>query len=133
MKTCGIYTITNQINGKMYIGFSEDVNLRWINHIRALKDNIHYNEYLQRAWNKYGEVAFKFELLEECEPDILASEEHYWCTMLDLRNRKRGYNIKPTHPKDEKRCSDETRKKMSQSFWRSRDKEEWSKTLSKKR
>ena len=56
----GIYKIVNKINGKYYVGSSKDViNYRWIHHKRALRSNRHKNDYLQNAWNKYGEDNFE--------------------------------------------------------------------------
>jgi group I intron endonuclease len=93
-----IYTITNVINGKIYVGKTNNFNYRINKHKYTLKNNIHINEHLQRAWNKYGESNFVFEILEEYCLDQLSSQEHYWCNMLDAFNYKLGYNIRPTHP-----------------------------------
>lgn len=57
---CGIYQITNQINGKIYIGQSIDIERRWNQH-RYGKGSI----ILKNAINKYGINNFKFEILEE--------------------------------------------------------------------
>ena len=32
-----IYTITNNINGKVYVGFTEDIRRRWKSHINDSK------------------------------------------------------------------------------------------------
>ena len=56
----GIYCIENIITNKKYIGQSIDVNERWRKHISELNHNYHHNDYLQKAWNKYGEKGFKF-------------------------------------------------------------------------
>jgi hypothetical protein len=37
---------------------------RWAYHRSALRHDHHHCEYLQNAWNKYGEKAFKFVILE---------------------------------------------------------------------
>lgn len=98
MKTCGIYTITNLINNKLYVGCTFDFNKRFKSHINRLKHNKHKNQYLQKAWIKYGEENFKFEVLVECEKEFLLSEEHYWCNLLNVHNPEFGYNIQPTNP-----------------------------------
>lgn len=105
-KKPGIYTITNLIDGKMYIGRSVNLSIREKEHFADLKDNTHYSDRLQRAVNKYGIENFKFEVLIECDIEQLCSEEHYWCNLLDTHNRDRGYNIAPTHP-HKKVCWDE--------------------------
>jgi len=59
-----IYKIENLVNGKIYIGqTSLNPSRRRKNHLNGLKKNIHYNNHLQRAFNKYGECNFKFTVL----------------------------------------------------------------------
>ena len=54
----GIYMIRNLSNNKVYIGQSTNINRRWNDHKMKLKNNIHYNEHLQKSYNKYGEKFF---------------------------------------------------------------------------
>ena len=69
-KLSGIYTITNIINGKIYIGESLDVFRRWhTEHIPHLRRNSHYNKGLQNDFNEYGEDNFSFEILERYSDD----------------------------------------------------------------
>ena len=64
-KVSGIYTITNNVTGKLYIGESLDIYRRWHDeHIPQLRKNRHYNKELQNDFNKYGEENFCFEILE---------------------------------------------------------------------
>lgn len=93
-----IYTITNKLNGKFYIGKTNNFLYRINKHKYTLRNGIHINEHLQRAWNKYGEESFMFEILEEYDVEYLISMEHYWCNLLDAFNYNKAYNIKPTHP-----------------------------------
>lgn len=94
----GIYTIENLVNKKLYVGFTEDFQTRFNNHLSTLERGIHGNEHLQRAWNKYGKKKFSFDILVTCSIEFLESEEHYWCILLDVHNPEHGYNIKATHP-----------------------------------
>lgn len=64
-KVSGIYTITNKVRGKLYIGESLDIYRRWHDeHIPQLRKNRHYNKELQNDFNKYGEENFSFEILQ---------------------------------------------------------------------
>ena len=67
MRTAYIYMIINVINGKFYIGSAWDYKRRISQHKSELRHNRHANSYLQRSWNKFGEEAFEFEILEEFE------------------------------------------------------------------
>lgn len=90
----GVYTITNIITHKIYVGSTKDsFKRRWALHLFHLKNNRHDNRYLQNSWNKYGESAFKFEILEECDSEFCISLEQYWMNMLNSCNRNFGYNI----------------------------------------
>lgn len=111
----GIYTITNLVNGKIYIGYSVNIQRRWEEHICSLNGQYHENSKLQKAWNKYGKKSFIHELLVECEEQFLASEEHYWCNLLNVHNDKFGYNIRPTTPYNKPKLSKESRNRLSES------------------
>jgi group I intron endonuclease len=64
-----IYRITNMINNKYYIGSAESFARREWQHRNDLKRGVHKNPHLQASWNKYGEDAFVFEVLEEISVD----------------------------------------------------------------
>ena len=64
---CGIYLITNLVNGKRYIGSSKDLYKRLYQHIWHLDRNEHENSYLQRSWSKYGKDSFEWGILEYCD------------------------------------------------------------------
>ena len=85
----GIYRILNTVNRKEYIGSSKDTDFRWRTHRAALRRGTHANIILQRSWNKYGEAAFVFEVLEEVAdtPDLLVIEQRY------LEERKPALNV----------------------------------------
>ena len=92
-KISGIYTITCSINNKHYVGRSRNCFHRMNQHQVALRNNKHHNFYLQRAYNRYGHSAFKFEILVDYPAEYLFSMERYWINMLDSCNRKFGYNM----------------------------------------
>lgn len=87
----GIYSITNNVNDKKYIGQSLDIKHRWRHHINELKKNNHANSHLQNAWNKYGEEKFNFEIIQICAPSELDMKEQYWIKYYD--SMKNGYNL----------------------------------------
>ena len=89
---CGIYVIKNKINGKFYIGSSDDIRHRWYEHSYKLKRNKHNNTHLQNAWNKYGENNFEFLIVERCNnEDLLTREQHYIDELQPFKEN--GYNI----------------------------------------
>ena len=93
----GIYTITNTINNKKYVGSTCKLHKRWGQHKTDLRFNRHFNSKLQNAWNKYGEDKFVFEILEEVEPkqELLFEKENYHITSLKPYERDIGFNICP--------------------------------------
>ncbi len=92
MKT-GVYTITNLVNGKIYVGSTMDsFKRRCYNHYSSLSRGIHKNKHLQSSYNKYGKDNLLFEILEICELPYCLSQEQYWINMLNVCNPKYGYN-----------------------------------------
>jgi len=88
---CGIYEIINTINNKRYIGKSKDIDNRWKQHINLLSKNKHHSIKLQRAWNKYGNDSFEFNILEITNQDKLPALEKSYIEKLD--SFKNGYNM----------------------------------------
>jgi hypothetical protein len=86
----GIYQIINKQTGCRYIGQSEIPNKRRTKHWTYLRGGYHGNPPLQQAYNKYGEDAFIFEMIEHCEPDQLLKREAYWIS----KYKDCCYNIK---------------------------------------
>ena len=92
MDICGIYKITNIQNGKVYIGQSRHIYRRWTEHKCDAKDE-NNPTLLYKAFRKYGEQNFKFEVLEECSPNNLTDRENYWIYHYNTLSPN-GYNIK---------------------------------------
>lgn len=90
--TCGIYKITNKINGKVYIGCSKDIEHRWIAHKSesVLEHNKQYNYSIHKAFRKYGLDNFSFEIIEELPESEIFNKEKEWISFYDSYNN--GYN-----------------------------------------
>lgn len=73
-KICGIYKITNLVNGKVYIGQSQDIYIRWYDHKKSSRKK-KKNIALYYAFAKYGIENFSFEIVEECPLEELDEKE----------------------------------------------------------
>lgn len=77
----GIYKIINKLNGRIYVGSAKRFIERWQSHTYSLRKQKHSNKFLQADFNKCGEEAFVFEVLEVTEEktkeERLAIEEGY--------------------------------------------------------
>lgn len=91
-KKAYVYKIINKANGKIYIGSTIDAERRKGDHFRDLRRKKHCNNYLQKAWNKYGEDSFEFEVIEvtnlECQ---YIREQYYLDTLKPFKEN--GYNL----------------------------------------
>jgi hypothetical protein len=84
-----IYQITNDINGKIYVGKTErSIEERFKEHCKDSKRREFEKRPLYRAMNKYGTEHFHIELLEET--DKPEEREIYWIEQ--KRSFKNGYN-----------------------------------------
>ena len=87
----GIYQIINVINGKKYIGQSVNVEERMNEHLRELIKGTHGNRHLQSSFNKYGQEAFAFSILERCSVEKLSEREIFW--IAQTQSYIHGYNM----------------------------------------
>ena len=86
-----IYVITNDVNGKQYVGKTTDtIEIRYKKHLEEYKRSRCEKRPLYLAMNKYGLEHFSVKQLEECELDILNSREQYW--IKELNTFHNGYN-----------------------------------------
>lgn len=79
----GIYKIINNLNNKIYIGSAVNFTSRKNHHLSFLRRNKHGNNYLQKSFNKYGELNFIFELIEQCNKENLLNREQYYIDNLN--------------------------------------------------
>lgn len=92
----GIYSITNKISKKRYIGQSKNIQTRMKEHLRNLRNQKSHNSILQKAWNKYGESNFIFETVEQCLLGALVEKEQFWMDYYHSHCSKNGYNQSPS-------------------------------------
>lgn len=92
-----VYKITNLINSKLYIGKTNDINIRWYSHCNEAK--LRKKQYpLYHAMNKYGITNFTLEIIEVLENELLCFEqEKYWIELYKTNIMKYGsefgYNL----------------------------------------
>lgn len=86
-----IYKITNQTNGKVYVGKTlTSIETRWKEHIRDAKKEELSHRPLYSAIRKYGVENFIIEQLEECTVENVNERECFWIE--SLNTYKYGYN-----------------------------------------
>lgn len=92
----GIYKIVHLATGRAYIGSAKDFARRWQQHYGALMANRHKAKHLQSAWNKYGNDAFHFDVIEFVgDIALLINREQYY---LDQRFAEKGSKEFNTSP-----------------------------------
>lgn len=129
-----IYLITNKINGKKYVGQTQqaDINDRWRHH----KNKMSVGRFLLNAYNKYGIDNFKFQIICICFDSDCDKYEEFYIKKFDCL-APNGYNLMSGghsfkhHPDSLKKmsesikaykklnpqiCTEETRKKLSESL-----------------
>jgi len=95
MHLSGIYFILNKVTLKLYIGSAVYFARRRSEHFTRLAKNIHHNEHMQRAYNKYGKEAFDFIIVEIVPLDKLIELETYYIAKHRTTEEDFGYNKCP--------------------------------------
>lgn len=86
-----IYVITNDVNGKQYVGKTDwTIEKRFKEHIKDKTKRSFEKRPLYDAMNKYGIEHFSIKQLEQCNDFIVNEREIYWINKLDTY--KNGYN-----------------------------------------
>lgn len=139
----GIYKITNKVNGKFYIGSSNNIRKRWRHHKSNLKNGSHINIHLQRSYNKYGEESFSYEIIKELRaiPSLILKEEQklldYYCESWD-----KLFNISPyacsgmkgrSHTKEARQILSKKLSGENHPHYGKPVSEEWRRNISKKK
>ena len=113
----GIYIIRCISNNKVYIGQSVNLKHRLNEHKRNLRSGIHINKHLQKAFNKYGEKEFAFDVLEVLQEEEYNKEkldllEIEYISKFESNNRNKGFNIE-NGGNGIGKIAEETKKKLS--------------------
>ncbi len=122
-----IYKITNNITNRSYVGQTKrQLEKRLKSHFYEARVK-KYNMYLHNSIRKYGEEAFRIELIETCTTTNYADRERFWIKSLNTL-QPFGYN---EHEGGKGGClnaSPELRKKLSDA---KKGKSPWNKGLTK--
>lgn len=106
-----VYRATNKINGKVYIGITNDFAYRQYRHFRDAKAGcpVHFH----RAIRKYGEDAFEWTIMFHCSDENVASiTEQKTIAFYDSYHN--GYNMTTGGQRGWKKVtSEETKQKLS--------------------
>ena len=78
----GIYLITNKLNGKKYVGQSNDIGRRLKEHCCPGRAKNGYP--IDVAIQVDGKENFDFQVLEECSIEELNERETYWIQKLQI-------------------------------------------------
>jgi len=103
----GIYKITNKINGKVYIGKSNNIHRRWKEEI-----NGQVNDHLKKSFKRYGIDSFIFEIIKECDIENLNYFEKQ--AILEYKSYDKRYGYNKTFGGDGGTWSEEVCKKFSE-------------------
>lgn len=86
-----IYVIENKNSEKFYIGRTNDPAARKRGHFSELRRGIHGNPRLQASFNKHGESAFEFKVVDSAPSDSIHEKEAEWFAAFDC-NKDYLYN-----------------------------------------
>jgi group I intron endonuclease len=86
-----IYIIENSKTGKFYIGRTNDPSARKRCHLSELRRGVHGNPRLQASFNKHGEDAFEFKVVDSATPEMITAKEAEWFSAFD-ENKNYLYN-----------------------------------------
>lgn len=89
----GIYKITNIKNNMCYVGQAANIAERWRQHIkRGVGAEAPTRNKLYPAMLTFGVENFTFEIIEECDRELLNEREDYWQDYFHAKDF--GYSIK---------------------------------------
>lgn len=138
LKKKGIYSITNSMNNKKYIGSTAKSFIsRFTQHVSKLRLNKHHCSHLQFAWNKYGEDMFIFAIEEVLEntDNILDKEAEYiekYNSYYTGYNSNPNPNTSPMYNENSREKSSRTHKQQWENLQKSMTEEEYKAFIQKR-
>lgn len=88
-----VYLIRHNVTGRIYIGSSKNVEIRYSNHMYNLRSWKHPVEDMQKDFDEYGEN-FTLTVIDEIRTYEEASKEYEWMREFKSHIRGVGYNYK---------------------------------------
>lgn len=86
-----IYIIENTNTGKFYVGRTKNPAVRKRGHLSELRRGVHGNPRLQASFNKHGENAFEFRVVDSSTSDLICQKEEEWFQVFEC-DKKKLYN-----------------------------------------
>ena len=108
----GIYKITSP-SGKIYIGQSVNIEKRFLSYSKLLRCKTQIK--LFRSFLKYEVINHKFEIIEECDIELLNERERYYQDLYDVINKGLNCVLQELNGKSGK-LSEETKLKIGLAF-----------------
>lgn len=89
---CGIYLITNKLNGHKYVGQSVNIHKRFNEHKRGADAN---TQAIDRAILKYGKDNFDYQIITQLPANkkVLDVHEKYWISFYNTFKDRKHYNL----------------------------------------
>lgn len=74
----GIYSIRHLPSGRVYVGQSNNIRNRWMEHRKQLRAGTHHNEPLRRLFESAGDADFEFEIVLRAPQGLTALQMQRW-------------------------------------------------------
>lgn len=101
MTDIGVYMIVHRASGHAYVGQSNNIPNRWMEHTKQLHDGSHQNRNLLNLWQREGGAAFEFRIICHAPAGLTPLETQRWLAKKELdiyrelQHNDRALNIAP--------------------------------------
>ena len=93
MRIIGTYKITNNVNGRFYIGSSVNIHSRWSRHRCDFRDGKHENPYMLNDYIKCGIDAFEYSIIAQSPDEATSLLDEQALIDASFDNQQQCYNI----------------------------------------